>query len=65
LLCSPAVAHHTRYPGHGKGLGGIPWFEGTPHKAGPVGLAGTGRPGGGTLTTGKVAASVDVLAVRG
>ena len=37
--CSPATVHHTHYPGHGKGLGGIPWFEGTPREAGLVALA--------------------------
>jgi hypothetical protein len=30
--------HHSSYPGHGKGLEGIPWIEGTPSSAGLVGL---------------------------
>jgi hypothetical protein len=37
--CTPATVHHTHYPGHGKGLGAIPWFAGTPREAGLVALA--------------------------
>src|SRR4051794_13905058 len=24
--CEPPVVHHTAYPGHGKGLDGLPWI---------------------------------------
>jgi hypothetical protein len=37
--CSPATVHRTPYPGHGKGLEGIPWIAGSPRDTGLVGLA--------------------------
>jgi hypothetical protein len=37
--CSPPTVHRTPYPGHGKGLDGIPWIAGSPRETGLVGLA--------------------------
>ena len=36
--CRPALVHEAPYPGHGKGLEGIPWIEGSPREVGLVGL---------------------------
>jgi hypothetical protein len=36
--CEPPSVHHTPYPGHGKGLDGLPWIAGRPADAGLVGL---------------------------
>jgi hypothetical protein len=36
--CSPPVVHRTPYPGHGKGLAGIPWIAGQPSDTGLVAL---------------------------
>src|SRR3954469_23984613 len=36
--CSPPVVHRTPYPGHGKGLEGIPWIAGQPSDTGLVAL---------------------------
>jgi hypothetical protein len=36
--CDPPRVHRSAYPGHGKGLEGIPWIEGEPRETGLVGL---------------------------
>lgn len=36
--CRPALVHQAPYPGHGTGLEGIPWIEGSPRAVGLVGL---------------------------
>jgi hypothetical protein len=36
--CTPAQVHYEPYPGHGKGLSGIPWIAGGPRSRGMVAL---------------------------
>jgi hypothetical protein len=36
--CEPATVHRAPYPGHGKGLEGLPWIAGQPPDTGLTGL---------------------------
>jgi hypothetical protein len=43
--CSPATVHYESYPGHGKGLDGLPWIAAEPSGPGLVGLLSYWPPG--------------------
>jgi hypothetical protein len=52
--CEPPSVHHTPYPGHGKGLDGLPWISGQPADAGLVGLIWYSSPHWGRVRDARI-----------